>query len=253
MSSWFKKRDDFIASWLPSIWRGFISHRDITTGELFLTSDDVCLCYDTITQEFTSFYDYDKTLAMFTLEGKTLTVAEHRVQHTMNLWRHRADKLNHCSFYGETYPFWFEVVCNSNNQGNDYGMDKVFDNLSWRADVWHYEGQNAWQYKPFVTFTSMNGFDNYQNFSLAFNAVNGDADDNNTAQLSHPQLPLNLRKKFKVWYTTMPRSEESKTDSRPTGSDRIRDTWCHIKLIGDDSVSNYRHIMHDLTITYFIP
>lgn len=248
MSSWFKQRNDFITSWKPYQWNGFISHRDITTGELFLTSNDVCLCYDTITGEFTSFYDYQGTYAMFTIDGTVLTIAPSN--DTMKLWMHRSNILQHCNFYGIQYPFWAEIVCNGNNQNSDYGMDKIFDNLNWRADVWEWrindDNVYEWNYKPFTTYTDISGFDNYQTFSLHFNPVNGTG----TEQLSHPVTPINhlvnLRKKFKIWYTTIPRADGTRRD-------RIRDTWCHIRLTGDTSVSNYRHIMHDLTVTYFIP
>ena len=252
MSTWFKKQNDFIDEWRPSDWRGFISHRDIGTGEMFLTSKGTCLCYDTIMAEFTSLYDYNRTDAMFTIKGNTLTIADN-TSGAATLWLHRGNKNNHCNFYGEQYPFSIEIVCNSNNQGNDYGLSKIFDNMSWRSDAWQWNSDDSWTYKPFVTWTDMNGKNDYQTFSLHFDDVNGNNVDDSTPQVSRPQLPLNLRKKFKVWYTTIPRSDESKTVSRPMGSDRIRDTWCHITLSADTSVSHFRHVLHDLSVTYFIP
>lgn len=252
MSTWFKKQNDFIDEWRPSDWRGFISHRDIGTGEMFLTSNSTCLCYDTMMAEFTSLYDYNRTDAMFTIKGNTLTIANN-ASSAATLWLHRGNKGEHCNFYGEQYPFSIEIVCNSNNQGSDYGLSKIFDNMSWRSDAWQWNNDDSWTYKPFITWTDMNGKNDYQTFSLHFDDVNGESVDDSKPQVSRPQLPLNLRKKFKVWYTTIPRSNESKTSSRPTGSDRIRDTWCHITLSADTSVSRFRQVIHDLSVTYFIP
>jgi len=254
MSTWFRKRNDVTSVWNPKDWTGFMALRDITTGEMFLTSGDVCLCYDTLLGEFTSFYDYDKTDAMFTLEGTVITAARDRtvneytnIKPNDNLWFHRSDRQNNCRFYNQQYPFWIEVICNGNNEGSDYGMDKVFDNMSWRADVWNYDAsEDSWQYKPFDTFTHLSGFNDYQRFALSFDKINGSTD----AQLSNPVRPINLRKKFKVWHTTMPRTESA---DNSVFRDRIRDAWCHIRLTADESISMYRHILHDIVITYFIP
>lgn len=259
MSTWFKNRQDLFETWNPSKWKGFFTHRDITTGELFITSSDTSLCYDTLTGEFTSFYDYQKTDAMFALNGCVITAAQSRggsivgtnVVLNDNLWLHRKNRQRHCMFYNKQYPASIEIVCNSNNEGNDYGTDKVFDNMSWRADAWKSNG-NAWDYMPFITFTNMEGSDNYQRFSAQFNAVNGNASNNSVPQLSNPHKPINLRKKFKVWYTTMPRAQHLVDGEWVQTRDRIRDTWCHIKLELGTNSSLYRNILHDIVVTYFI-
>lgn len=243
MSSWFKNSKDFITPWKPVPWTGFISHRDITTGEMFLTNNDTCLCFDTMTGEFTSFYDYQNTFAMFAINGKVLTVAKEANGTRTLLWQHRQNT-EHCTFYGQQYPFSVEIVCNSNNQSSDYGFSKIFDNMSWRSDAWQY-GTGGWGYQPFITFTRMHGTDDYQRFDRVFTNTYPESQ-----QTSHPSMPIDLRKKFKVWYTTIPRAlDENNNETR----DRIRDTWCHITLEGNTSVSFYRHIVHDLTVTYFIP
>ena len=263
VDTWFRNRDDLSTVWHPGQWQGFFMHNDNTTGELFLTSKDTCLCFDTALGEYTGFYDYQKTDAMFTVSNTVFSVAEdfsvpdglktvdNKEARFDCIWLHRKNT-EHCFIYGKQRPAWIELVCNSNNQGNDYGMDKVFDNLEWRADAW-YLGNGAEEYKPFVTFDSLSGSTHYQTFDLVFDAVNGNANRDDLSQLDHPAPPLNLRKKFKVWRTTIPRSNESKTEARPTGSDRIRDTWCHIKLELSSELSNYRHILHDIAVTYFIP
>ena len=75
--------------------------------------------------------------------------------------------------------------------------------------------------------------------------MNNNAPDDSVPQLSYPKKPVNLRKKFKIWHTTIPRAEGTKRD-------RIRDTWCHIKLELSTDLSEYRHILHDIIVTYFI-
>lgn len=251
MSTWFKNRKDLSTVWNPGSWNGFVSLRDITSNELFLTSKDTCLCYDTTTEEFVGFFDYQKTNAMFAIDGCVITAAQPHIPHEGEddvLWLHRKSKQHYCRFYDKDYPFWIEIICNSNNQTSDYGLSKIFDNMNWRSDAWAWgsdSDQNPtegyWQYKPFTTFSNLSGFNDYQKFNLDFTN-----DMSDSGQGSHPPMPLNLRKKFKVWYTTMPRAEG-------TPRDRIRDTWCHIKLTADTSVSNYKHIIHDLAVTYFIP
>lgn len=140
-----------------------------------------------------------------------------------------------------------EVVCNGNNEGSDYGTSKIFDNMAWRADAWEWALDNnaeTWTYKPFVTFSRIDGFDDYQKFGRWFNMTTGDA------QTSNPHRPINLRKKFKQWHTTIPRALDENDNE---GRDRIRDTWCHITLTLGIAYSRYRHVLHDLAISYFIP
>lgn len=261
MSTWFKNRDDSDKVWAPYPWTGFYTHNDTSTGELLLTTNDTCLCYDTVAGEFTSFYDYQGTDALFNIAGVVITAASDK-RFVANpgallndcLWLHRSNKAYNCRFYNKQHPFWIEVVCNSNNQGNDYGSDKVFDNVSWRADAWQYlSSEQAWQYKPFVTFTMISGFTDYQTFASALNPVNGNAHNDSIPQLSYPERPagreLNLRKKFKVWNTTIPRADATEDGHI---RDRIRDTWCHLRLTADTGVSKYRHILHDIVISYFM-
>lgn len=261
-ATWFQNKNDLSTVWNPGKWQGWFMHSDKTTGELFFTGSDTTLCYDTLLGEFTSFYDYQKTTAMFTVDNTVFTVAPDRsIPDTVinlfdgklyadHIWMHRANK-EHCFIYNKQWPAWIEFICNSNNQGNDYGTDKIFDNLEWRADAW--EWNSNWDYKPFVTFDSLNGSDHYQQFAMELNAVNGDASDNNVPQLDNPVKPVNLRKKFKVWHTTMPRAKEQDADGNWVQTrDRIRDTWCHIKLELTPALSNYRHILHDIIVTYFI-
>lgn len=261
-ATWFQNQGDLSTMWHPGKWQGWFMHSDKATGELFFTGNNIALCYDTLLGEFTSFYDYQKTTAMFTVDNTVFTVAPDRsIPDTVinlfdgklyadHIWMHRANK-EHCFIYNKQWPAWVEFVCNSNNQGNDYGTDKIFDNLEWRADAW--EWNSNWDYKPFVTFDSLSGSDHYQRFETELNAINGDANRDDLSQLDNPVKPVNLRKKFKVWHTTMPRAKEQDAEgSWIQTRDRIRDTWCHIKLELTPALSNYRHILHDIIVTYFI-
>lgn len=263
MYTWFINRSDLGIIWHPGEWQGLFMHSDKTTGELFLTGNDTCLCFDTMTGEFTSFYDYQNTTAMFAINDTVFTVAPDRSTpesiinlyngklYTDHIWLHRKNINKHCFIYNKQYSASVEIICNSNNQGNDYGTDKIFDNLEWRADAW--ERNDGWDYKPFVTFDNLSGNDHYQRFEMELNAVNGDAPDNNTPQLDNPAKPVNLRKKFKVWHTTMPRAKEQDAEGNWVQTrDRVRDTWCHIKLELTPELSKYRHILHDIIVTYFI-
>lgn len=255
MSTWFKNRKDLDTVWNPKSWDGIISHKDVTTGELFITLKDTCLCFDTLAGEFTSFYDYQKTDAMFLINGCVLTAAKtvSTVDHAGyvlndNLWMHRRNRYHHCRFYDFQYPFHVEIVCNSNNDGSDYGANKIFDNLSWRSDAWSWVDNSSWEYKPFVTMTEMYGFDDYQKFSLPFTNSYPDG-----AQTYEPQKPINLRKKFKVWSTTLPRAKHYQNGTWVQSRDRIHDTWCHMTLKAGPDASGYRHVLHDIVVSYFIP
>lgn len=264
MSSWFKKRNDLSIIWNPLSYNGVYSVTDTTTGEVFMIFDDCCLCYDSTINEFSGFFDYMGTDAMFQLNGHVITAASYKNMTVREgtaindyLWFHRANKQKYCSIYGKQYPSWVEIVCNSNNEMSDYGTDKVFDNVSWRADAWEYvnDGVSEWRYMPYLTFSTLSGYDDYQKFNIKFSPVNGTG-LGSKPQLSAPNvMPVNLRKKFKVWHTTFPREmvyDYTKNEWETTRN-RIRDTWCHIRLTLDDNISCYKHVLHDIQISYFIP
>jgi hypothetical protein len=257
MSSWFSQQNNFSTSWLPEasngLWSGCRANYDRTTGEIFITNKDDCLCYNTQFGEFTGFFDYQNTPSMFTIDDTVLVVGKDRTKDNdySNLWRHRKNYRKYCTFFNKQYPSHIEVVCNGSNDGSDYGTDKIFDNLSWRAEAWKWDSvEQAWEYLPFTTFTSVSGSNNYQSFYRAFDPVNGIDGD---AQLSHPLMPLNLRKKFKVWYSTFPRAGSLEDEQWVETRDRIRDTWCHVRFTINAATTRYRHIIHDLVISYFIP
>ena len=247
MSSWFAGRTELSTPWNPgdtSSWRGYKSNYDRTTGEVFITSKDECLCYNTQYAEFSGFFDYRLTSDMFALDGTVFTIAQDRSNDTnypYALWLHRSNKKFYCNFYNEQCMSYVEIVCGSNNEGSDYGMNKVFDNVHWRSDAWRWN-VDKWDFLPFKTFTYISGYDNYQTFGKNLITL----DDPDSVQPSHPSMPLMLRKKFDIWHTTIPRAVG-------TYRDRIRDTWCHIRLTANKSTSQRRHIIHDIVVSYFIP
>lgn len=127
-------------------------------------------------------------------------------------------------FTGDYQPWKIEFVSNGNSQGTA-GMDKVFTNLEYRMDI--YDSDDTLLHDN--SFNSIQVWNEYQ--------------DTGIVNISYiKDKPSILKKKFRVWRIDIPRSTINKRD-------RIRNTWCHVKLWS----TNYnKAILHDISMIYYV-
>lgn len=217
MSSWAKNTD------LNSI----VSFYDAANHDVYFKLSNESLTYNELMGQFISFYDYSDA-AMFNINS--MFVSLHNVTQSGTNYVHAY--LNHegnfNQFYGTYMPYWIEFI-----ENKDPEIDKIFTNIEYRADMQRLSsGQNPqWTYvgADTDTFNTITTDDEYQ-------VVNDTAVSNQFSA---------IHRKFRVWRVQIGRNVE----------DRVRNTWCKIKLLRtmsqDNDDNNHKHILYDAIVKHY--
>lgn len=165
-------------------------------------------------------------------------------------------------------PYFTTILVNP-----DMPYDKVFNNLDTRTDMWAKEGDS---YSKLLeeTFSHIEVWNEFQwNKSQLIQRTD-------IPKLHIPKQHSILKKKFRVWYTNIPRDISEPKDyiydgigqeiptrggismNRYYNRDRMRNTWMYLKLskelIQDDPVIEYpyisdnKHVIHHVGVSYFV-
>lgn len=214
--SWINAKSTGINIWNPKDFDGFVTYYDKVNGDVFFISKDECLAFSEPVAQFTSFYSYehmpyfinlrDKGIAINTTEGGTIYRA----------WLHNEGNYN--MFFDKYHPFYTTIIANP-----DMPVDKIFNNLEFRADSW--DGSTLLN----TTFDTLTTWNEYQTGTATLNNVLG--------------RPSELKKKFRIWRANIPRASSN-------GRDRMRNPWLYIKLSMENENTN-KTVLHDMIVHYF--
>ena len=201
----------------------FITSYDRVHGDIYFTNRTTSLNYSEIMGTFPSFYSYENTPYMFNILNEFVAVKNTydvgTTSYITKLYLQHSGVYN--NFFGALQSSSVHYMVNP-----DPVMDKVFNNIDFRADA--FNAASGLAYMPTKTFTSIRAWNEYQ--------------DTNTVNLS---LYDNIFKKFKMWRCEIPRSNGT--------IDRIRNPWMNLKLTFTPQVGdNIKLTMHDLIVKYTI-
>lgn len=121
-------------------------------------------------------------------------------------------------------------------------LDKIFTNLEMRADF--YIGKELKHYNFFDTVQVWDEYQDTGEKKLNFNTY-----FNNIPYNAVRQSFSNLEKKYRIWRCEIPRAMKSGKASL----DRIRNTWCKVKLSMNINAAKQmqRMEMHDVQVVYY--
>lgn len=221
---------DFSKSWDPINYKGMKAFYDDTNGDVYFVTEspNSTVCYSELLGNFSSFYDYEKTQEMFSINGRFFSIRDE------NMWAQGAGEYN--SFFGTKKPYSVEIICNT-----DEPVDKIFNTLEWRATV------------------KKNGMDSQDTFNTVRVTTDGEYQDTGKVSIenmtSRPQggminsLNTSLRRKFRMWRIPIPRDKSNKRD-------RMRGPWAKIKLSKEGQPElggpdNEKMELHDLVVHFF--
>lgn len=201
----------------------FVTSYNRLQGEIYFTNKDVSLGYSEMLQSFPSFYSYENTPFMFNILDNFValknTYDSGSSKYITKLYKQNAGIYS--SFFGTLQPSYIHYLVNP-----DPMMDKVFNNLDFRADVFDMSNNGA--YIPEKTFSNVRVWDEYQ--------------DTGTVTFSNN---INLFKKFRMWRCAIPRQSGT--------INRIRNPWVNLKLTFNPTGNeNNKLVMHDLIVKYTI-
>lgn len=180
--------------WKPNSADNFRCFYDKINSDVYFVNKDICLCYNELLGQFTSFYNYENTPMMVNIEGNFISYKDN------SLWKFFDGDYN--SFYGNIKPFYTTFIANP-----EPTRDKIFNNLDFRADT--YSGDTLLDNRTFDTLEVWNEYQRGKNKLV--NVIGRTS---------------NLKKKFRVWRAQIPRHNN--------GLQRIRNPWCYIKLSMDN-------------------
>ena len=194
----------------------FKSFYDKNEKDVYFTTKDYCLGYSEKLGQFTSFYDYTDVETMFNIGTGFYSIKANSVG-DQSIYQHSVGNYN--EFYGEIKPYHLTIISNEDPQ-----VDKVFTNLDYRADF--FDSNN--NYLENESFDTLEVWNEYQR-------------GKETLKYSKFR-PSNLKKKFRMWGTNIPRDKKNKLD-------RMRNPWLYIKL-SKEKPGTSKMELHDLVVKY---
>lgn len=213
-SRWFKDNIDFSDR--------FNIYYDALTRDVYIVNSKICLSYNEELDAFSSFYSYEGMKDIFNINGNTYAVGP-----SGNIGIHRMFGGN----YGETFD-GRQVGWGVTYKANPEPMtDKIFTNLEYTANVIDGNVDDV-NYIEGLPLRSLSIWNEYQKGSVDF-----------TKQYN--ALQRDNARMFRLWRVQLPRDEMSKNRL-----DRIRNTWCYIKL-SDDNPLGKKVVLHNVMLKYY--
>lgn len=214
--SWINAKSTGINIWNPVDFNGFVTYYDKVNGDVFFISKDECLAFSEPLGQFTSFYSYEHMPYFTNLEDRGIAFNTDKGGTVYKAWLHNEGEYN--MFFNKYCPFYTTVIANP-----DMAVDKIFNNLEFRADSWN--GSTLLN----TTFDTLTTWNEYQTGTSTLNNILG--------------RPSELKKKFRIWRANIPRAESN-------GRDRMRNPWLYIKLSMEGENTN-KTVLHDMIVHYF--
>lgn len=218
--SWINSKLTHINIWNPKNFGGFVSYFDKVNGDVFFISKSDCLAFSEPLGQFSSFYNYEASPYFCNLEDKGFfirTSNENIIPNKYRLWLHNSGDYN--MFFGTYKPFSVTVISNA-----DMTADKIFNTVEFRSDSWDSSGNIL-----NTTFDNLYVWNEYQYGKASLRNL--------------PDIPSNLKRKFRIWRANIPRDSSNNRD-------RIRNPWIYLKLAMESPNTN-KTILHDITVNYF--
>ena len=213
-SQWFKDNIDFNDR--------FNIYYDSLTKDVYVTNGRYCLSYNEQLDAFSSFYSYEGMKDVFNLDGESYAVSP---SERIGIYRLFGGN------YGETFdnkPVGWGVTYKANPEPM---IDKIFTNLEYTADIVDGKVDDV-NYIDGLPLRNLDIWNEYQKGSVDF-----------TKQYN--ALQRDNARKFRLWRVQLPRDEMSKNRL-----DRIRNTWCYIKL-SDGNPLGKKVVLHNVILKYY--
>ena len=214
--SWINAKSDSISLWNPVDFDGFVTYYDKVNGDVFFISKDECLAFSEPLGQFTSFYSYEHAPYFANLEDRGIIINTVYGGTVYRPWLYNEGEYN--MFFNKYQPFYTTIIANP-----DMSMDKIFNNLEFRADSW--DGDALLN----TTLDTLTTWNEYQTGIATLSNILG--------------RPSDLKKKFRIWRANIPRAKVN-------GRDRMRNPWLYIKLSMEGENTN-KTILHDMVVHYF--
>lgn len=204
-------KDYKISNWILS--------KDLINKDLYIHDNDQCLVFSESLANFMSFIDYKNVPFIFNTSNNLVGITS--TNNITSVYTLQTGEYNKY-FEQDKSKSTIEYLINP-----DPIMDKVFNNIEFRADLFNADTN---EYIPFKIFDNIEISNEFQ-----------------YSDIRPLILYKNLQKKFRIWRAYLPR------DSKEFKLNRIRNPWIKLKLIyTPEELKNTKLIMHDLIVNYTV-
>lgn len=212
---------------------------DNVNKDVYIVMDKEVLCYSEVLAQFVSFFDYPNVCLIESYGRNTFSLQQNKKSgnYSCKLWE-LFEGDDYCVLFNGRRPWYIEFVSNGLDSSMQ-DMDKIFGNIDYRMDLFDDKG-NITNY----TFSHVQVYNSYQDTGLV-----------SLTNTVKPQIRMANKKrdsgnafaKFRTWRIQIPRDKTKHID-------RIRDSWCKIKLECDwkDNTSMYMAKLKDLNVQYYV-
>ena len=166
------KENSSMKEWNPKDFNNFRCFYDRINSDVYFVNKNICLCYNELLGQFTSYYSYENTPMMVNVNDKFISYKNNYV------WEFFKGDYN--SFYGTIKPFYITWIANPEPM-----RDKIFNNLDFRSDT--YSNDTLLN----RTFDTIEVWNEYQRGKSKLANIIG--------------RPSSLKQKFRVWRAQIPR------------------------------------------------
>lgn len=231
MTSWFNNVDSN---------RIIKTLHDDVNHDLYALTPNESICYSEVLGNFTSFMSYQGISLIESYENSVYTMKDGKLY---SMFTGEYNK-----FFGENYEPWDFTFISNGIDNNLMDFDKVYSTIDYRMDM-----SDSTDYKHDNSLDVIRVYNEYQDTGNTDLIKLKVIDDNKF--LYHKDITL--RKKFRIWRIQIPRAIKSKENPEThkteyyRSNDRIRNTWCKIKL-GSKGKNNYKAVLHDLNVQYYL-
>ena len=231
-----------MSSWFNNVNSNRITktlHDDVN-HDLYVLTDNEALCYSEVLGNFISFMSYQGISLIESYENSVYTMKDGKLY---SMFTGEYNK-----FFGENYEPWDFTFISNGIDNSLMDFDKVYSTIDYRMDM-----SDGTDYKHDNSLDVIRVYNEYQDTGNTDLIKLKVIDDNKF--LYHKDITL--RKKFRIWRIQIPRAIKSKENPETheieyyRSNDRIRNTWCKIKL-GSKGKNNYKAVLHDLNVQYYL-
>lgn len=199
--------------------------RDSIHDDVYLHDKNECLVFSERLANFTSFFDYKNVPFMFRQDGRFLSI--YSKDDATTLYEQFAGEYN--KFYDNLKSTsYVDYVVNP-----DMPLDKIFNNIEFRADAFSLEGGDYTKYVPQRTLDHFQAWNEFQD----------------TGDVALKQYK-NLQKKFRTWRAYIPRDVKEIQNYK---LNRMRNPWLRLKLsYTPTEEEDNKLVLHNLIVNYTI-
>ena len=158
--------------WNPKDASNFRCFYDRINSDVYFVNKYICICYNELLGQFTSYYSYEDTPMMINIDNRFISYKNNY------LWEFFKGDYN--SFYDEIKPFYITWIANPEPM-----KDKVFNNLDFRSDT--YSNDTLLN----RTFDTIEVWNEYQRGKSKLSHIIG--------------KPSSIKRKFRIWRAQIPR------------------------------------------------